>query len=377
MTEIGRPKRVCPRCGKVTDEFIGPLCKDCYVKEYGVAKIPKELTFTYCTECGSYKYQGRWNPGLGRLIDTLREFVFITLTKKIRPTQYIEEVWIDNVKIEDNNIKSSSGYVNVLIKIGGRSGSIKVSEYKKIKVLLSPTLCPKCLAKRSKTSFEAIIQIRGLEGTLKETTKKSIKEFIKNEIETKLRDSIVDTNDVRDGFDIKVFDQVGARLIASKLKKNFLAKVSESFKVVGRRSDGKRKSRISISIRIFDVEPGEIILINNKEPLLFKRKVKSGLEFINMENGKCAILNPDEIWRMGFKRFRGEKEYNIEEKRLLLLSRNAFKTTFLDVDKNYQDYLEYLSSKVYSLVKTLREGNEYIAYIFKDKIFITRQANSF
>ena len=376
MTEIGESKRVCPRCGKVTDEFIGPLCKDCYVKEYGVARIPSKLTFIYCTECGSYKYQGRWNPGLGRLIDTLREFVFISLTKKIKPTQYIEEAWIDDVKIEDNDIKSSVGYVDVLVKISGKSGRIRVSEYRKVKVFLSPTLCPKCLAKRSKTSFEAVIQIRGLEGTLKESTKESIKEFIKNEIETKLKDSIVDISDVKEGFDIKVFDQVSARIIASKLKKNFVAKVTESFKVIGRRSNGKRRSRISISVRIFDMEPGDIILVNNEEPLLFKRKTRGGLEFINMKNGRFVILSPDEIWRIGFKKFRGEEKYNIKEKRLLLLSRNTFKTMFLDADKNYQDYLEYLTSKVYSLVETLREGNEYSAYVFNDKLFITKQVGS-
>lgn len=366
-------KRICPKCGRLTDEFIGPLCKDCYVKEYGIADIPNKLTFIYCKECGSYKYQGKWNPSLGRLVDTLREYIFISLTKKMRPTQYIDEAWIEDIEIP-NSINNASE-ISVLIEIKGKNNNIFVSENRIVKVFLLSTVCPKCLAKKSKTSFDATIQIRGFLDVLSNSMRETIKEFIQNEIETKLKDSIVDINAVKEGFDIKVFDQVSARIIASKLKRNFLARTSESFKIIGRRPDGKRRSRITISVRVFDIEPGDIVLLNKRVPMLFIKRVRKALEFIDMRNGKHTLMDPEEIWRSGFKKFKGEEKFGIKEKRLLLIFKNSFRTMFLDVDKNYQDYLEYLSSRVYSLVDGLKEGNEYMAYTFKDKIFITKIAN--
>ena len=361
-------KRVCPKCGRVTDEFIGPLCKECYVKEYGVARIPSRLTFVYCTECGSYKYQGRWNPGLNTLEDTLKEFVFIALTNKIKPTEYIDEAWIEKIDLF-NTPGTSSGLLKASVKIGGRSGDVTVYEEKIVEITLSPTLCPKCLAKRSKTSFEAVVQIRGFPGRLSEILKKDIKEFLRNEVESKLKDSIVEIKDVKEGFDLMVYDQTSARIIASKLRKTFLAKVIESHKVIGRRADGKRKSRVTLSVRVLDLEPGSVILIDNS-PLLFLGRTRRGLEFIDMSLGKEVTLSAEEIWKHHFKKYEGEQRVNIKEKRLLLISRNNYTTIFLDVDKNYQDYLEYPSSKVFSPFVELIEGNEYIAYMFKDMIFI-------
>ncbi len=367
-------KRICPRCGRITDEFIGPLCKDCYVKEYGIAIIPKEVTFVFCPHCGSYKYQGKWNPGLNTLENTLREYLFIMLTNKIKPTTYIEEAWIENITLP-TEIKTKNGNIKASIKIGGKSGNVLVYEEKLVDIKLLPTICPKCLAKRSKTSFEAIVQIRGSSGHLNEMLRDSIRRFIKEEVESKLRDSIVEIKDLKEGFDLTIYDQVSARIIASKLKKAFLAKVVESHKLVGRRPDGKRKSRITISVRIPDLEPGDILIIDNKIPFLFvERKSKGkGMQFINMETGKETILSSEEIWKHNFRKYKGEERVGITTKRLLLISKNRFKTMFLDVDKNYQDYLEYPTSSIYHPFGDIKEGQEYIAYIYKDKVYITER----
>jgi nonsense-mediated mRNA decay protein 3 len=363
-------KRVCPRCGRLTDEFIGPLCKDCYVKEYGVAQIPSQITFTYCKLCGAYKYQGRWYPGLGTIKDTLKEYIFIMLTNKIKPTQYIEEAWIKDVELLEEKDTNSLKTVRALIEVKGRSGNVEVSERKIVNVILSPTLCPRCLSKRSKSGFEAIIQIRGLMERLDDKLKNIIMNFIKNEIEPKFKDSIIEVKNVKEGLDMTVYDQVSAKMIISRVRKYFPVKVIESYKVVGRKPNGKRKSRVTFSVRVFDAEPGDIIILNESNPLLFLRMSRRNLEFLNMNTGKTFILPFEDMWRYNLKKFKGEERFEIIRKKLLLLSKNSFSTVFLDADRNYQDYLEYPSSNVFYPFGSLIEGNEYEAYIFRNRVFI-------
>jgi len=81
------PERICPMCGRSSKEvpFIGNLCRDCFVKRYGVAQSPSQVEFTYCVSCYAHRAQGRWSAPYPDLRESLRDYVMSQVVPRLRP----------------------------------------------------------------------------------------------------------------------------------------------------------------------------------------------------------------------------------------------------------------------------------------------------
>ncbi len=358
--------RVCPRCGRSEGEvgFIGPLCRDCYVEVYGLAKLPPAVSFVYCQYCGRYKYQGGWNEPTGDLEATLRDYLFVLLTRKMRKTEYLDEAWIEDVWFERPVV--GPGVYRALVKVRARSGSVVAEEEKVVGVKVDAAVCPLCTNRMTKRGYNAIIQVRGSSGRLPEKLRNRVEEFLSEEIRGRLAESIIGVEEYREGFDLLVEDISVARMIASKLRAAFMAKTIETFKLVGRKPDGSRRGRLTISVRIPDIEPGEVILVGDK-PYLFLAVSKNGnLLGVDLETGKEEQVNPDTLWQAGFQRHPGGAEF----RRYMLISRSPRSMVFLDADTGYQDVVEVPVDRVRVYTGEFREGREFKVFLAGGMVYV-------
>jgi len=100
---------------------------------------------------------------------------------------------------------------------------------------------------------------------------------------------------VDEGLDIKLLNFTSARLLAGKIREKVGAKLQETFKVVGRDRSGKRKSKLTISVRIPKFKVGDILLLDDKPAMLVRITGKKAVFKIIGED-RFESIPVDELW---------------------------------------------------------------------------------
>lgn len=227
---------VCPSCGRPLEgKGVRRLCPDCYVERYGVARLPETIRFVYCRDCGAYRYQGGWNEGLESAEDTLREYLHMVLTMRMKPTEAVEEAWVESIELMQGF--EGPGLYTVLVTIAGRAGGRDLVERRTVSVEASQALCPRCTARSTGRGFEAEVRVRSTAGSLGGDVKAGVARVIRRN--RSIAGFIVKVDESREGLDIYLTDQTAARMLAGKLRSEFSAEVKESYKLVGRQPSGK------------------------------------------------------------------------------------------------------------------------------------------
>ncbi len=358
--------KVCPRCGRTSEEveFIGSLCKDCYVETIGIARLPKELSFIYCKYCGRYKYQGGWNEPSGTIEETLIDYVTLVASKKMKPTEHIEEAWIKSVELE--RPFTGPGIYKAKVTVEGKHKRIVVSEEKILTVYVNMGVCPLCTNRVTKRGYEAIVQIRSTSGRLNKELRERVDNYIADELSNVLRDSIIDVEEHKEGFDLLINDSSTARMIASKIRSAFMGKTIETYKLIGRKPDGSRKGRLTISVRIPDVSPGNILKINGKLYLYLESSRRGHPILVDLEMGREFTASPEFLWRRGFELYEGGMEY----KRLMLLSVGNNSITFLDASTGYSEVIDFPKDRVYVYVDEFEPGRIFKVLIVRGRAYV-------
>ncbi len=357
--------RVCPVCGRSSREvpFVGGLCRDCYIEHVGVARLPPALRFVYCKYCGAYRYQGGWNQGLGDPGETLVEYAHLVLSKKLKPTRSVSEAWIEEVRLD--RPFHGPGIYRLLVRVAGRSvEGVPLTQELVVEARAEAAVCPACTARLTERGYEAIVQIRGSEGRLGGRLRGEVEGFL-GRLDPRLRDAIVKVDEVREGIDLYVLDHASARMIAGKIRAAFMGRTVDTYKLVGRRPDGKRRGRLTISVRIPDIEPGDVLLVGGREALYLGRGRRGGL-FVDMRTGMHFEIDAETLWERGFRRHPG----GAAERRLMLISREGGTYVFLDADTDYQKVLEYPREYVHVYTDRLAEGSLYRAFLVGRRLYI-------
>ena len=359
-------ERICPKCGRSSREvaFVGPFCKDCYVEVYGVARIPATLHYVYCQYCGRFKYQGGWNEASSPYLDqAVSDYLFIHLTRTMKPTEYIEEAWID--RIEPLTRVQGPGIHRFRVRLSGRSGSIVVNEEKVVNVKVDAAVCPACTNRITKRGYNAIIQIRSSEGRLSMDLRRRIEEFLARELGAQAYESLIGVEEHREGFDLLVSEPSVARMIASKLRSAFMAKTIETYKLVGRKPDGSRKGRLTISVRVPELEPGDVVRIGGRLYYFLAQSRSGSPIMVDLESGDERVIDPEYMWRQGFQRFQG----GVESRRYMLMSKEGGSIVFLDVDRDYA-VREYPDGQVSVYVDSFVEGSTYHVIVVGRRAYV-------
>ena len=342
--------KICARCGRETSTITRGLCPDCFREYYGVARLPSKMKFVYCPYCGSYLYQGGWNKPVGDITDTIIEYVYMVATKKLRPVDGVDAAWVKDVGITPEF--HGPGLYKARIEIAGSIGSTTIEDTLFIDLYVNQGVCPSCTNKITKRGYDAIIQVRTTTGRISDELMTELEDAI-GRLDATLQDSIISIEKVREGLDILVEDQTSAKIIASKLRSRFQAKVSEAFKLVGRRQDGKRKGRLTISVRIPDFRKGMVIEFDGERYIIVSRG-RNGIIAVNTRTGDLETLRGEYLWSRGFK-----ESHETVADRLMLLSKNGDTILFTSPSNNYSNLIEYPSNMVTVLVEDFVEGGEF------------------
>ncbi len=356
--------RICPGCGRPLErgQSVGGLCAECYLREYGVSSIPSRSSVTVCRDCGSYLLQGSWIQG-GSLWETVREFAYYYYLSRLKPSRSIEEAWIEDVEVVEG--PWGPGVFKVLLRINGKSSGLVLREDRIVEVRVGLGLCPKCFKRRAKTGHEAIIQFRSASARLSEDLLGALEAFLER-LDKGLRSSILSIDRKREGLDLHVADQASARAIASKARAAFLARVAEAYKVTGRRSDGKAKTRLTISVRIPDLRMGDIVSIGGRE-YVFKFIAGGRAYMVDASSGQEVSMTPEDLWRNNYSVVSGD--YRV----LMVSGFDRGMVLLVDPSNPLEGVYEYPRESIVSLGPSLREGGQYKCLLRGNRLYVIEE----
>ena len=278
---------MCIRCGRDTPVLVdGRLCPSCYLDLYGLGKLPRKLVITICPRCGSYRFQGRWYPPPGD--GGLEDVVALVAQASFKPAEYVEYYRVEGVEVDYENERA---VLEVTGKLRGIQGEHRVTYT--VALELKKQLCQACFQRAAGTPT-AIVQIRGYDGRLSEEDRIVVEGMVQSM--PGVAESIISIEELREGIDYKMLDANVARHLAAKMRSNLAAMIKESHKVVGRRSDGKRVSRLTLSVRLPFFREGS--LVDYKGSLAVVERIANGYVHIRrLGTRRQHRLTVEEAWK--------------------------------------------------------------------------------
>ncbi|HIP85821.1 MAG TPA: hypothetical protein EYH17_04165 [Pyrodictium sp.] len=344
----------CVRCGREVDTLVdGRVCVNCYLELYGFGSVPQSLRIVVCPRCSSYLYQGRWMPSAGDISEAAR----LMLMARFKPTEHVDYYSVDSVEIVSDPYKGTFLLAHVRGKFKGIEG-----EYERdylIPVFVEKKLCPLCF-QRAAGTFNAIIQLRGYDGRLSEEQREALERLLES-LPEDVKEAIVEIEEVREGIDLKLSDQGIARALAAKIRAIFGAKIMESFKLVGRRSDGKRLGRLTISVRLPFFHPGSLACYRGA-PIVIEEICKGYVYYRRLGSTRKHRISVDDAWKL-IKPLRFDEIHTVE-----IVVETPSEIHIQLLDKDYE-YLE-LSKRHVVVEGTIRLGAKAILATYKGKTYL-------
>ncbi|MEM2444401.1 MAG: NMD3-related protein [Sulfolobales archaeon] len=333
--------KFCIKCGVEEPELIiDGFCVNCLVNEGKAVKPPKSVEATVCPLCGSVKVGKRWLQDID-LKDHIRELI-------LSGSEFHREFKITslNITLEGDRVVASF------------SGVLKHSAVAKdylINFIANRSLCPQC-SRIKGGYYEAVIQIR----TYTTIFRRSLIDRIVNSLlkSPNISNNISEIEFIREGLDVKVLSLSVARKLVNDLVSMYGGTSVETWKVVGKSPSGKKVSKLTISLRISGLSPGDFIMLKERLALV---------EGVSGDNARIKFLDSDEVVRLNFKDVNWEdlsllipEEYEVVDAYVINVSNN--KVLVKEVGRgNTHEVFTRGAVKVGSRVKLL---------IYRDRIYL-------
>ncbi len=311
----------------------------------------KEAEIFVCKDCGAVNISGKWIYDNVHNVIRLNADEIITNSVKVKEPFHISKYILREINVDYN-----ASRINLTVSLDISVGEVViVKNYSTtITIKIIKSLCPRCIALRGK-AFNAIIQLRGT-GRLDPR----LIEKIANEIRKEYRDEIVDVKNVKEGIDLYLIDKELARRIAKELVFEYGALVKESFKLISRKPDGKIKSRLTISIRIPDIKPGDIVKVVPEDDIAIVENIGNGrISLSSVLNGRKYALSYKAYWEKSIEHYSGEV------KEALVLSHIGGRKYIL-MDDEYNVF----EAENTTIRKELEENSRVKVLIYKGKAYI-------
>ncbi len=317
---------------------------------YGFGESPREITVTVCPRCGSYRFQGNWYPSPGGIEDVVA-LIFQALFK---PHEYTEYYRVDKVEIDYEN---SVAVIRLVGRLKGDSAE-RTAIYT-ARLIIKKQLCPTCLKKASGAP-SAIIQVRSYHGKLDEEERTAVAQLLSG-LDAGLRSAIISTNSVREGIDINLVDQNIARTIANRFRSKLGALIKESHKLVTQRRDGRKVTRLTLSVRLPFFTPGA--LVDYRGSLARVEDIDHGYVILRILGAKNRRrLRVEEAWRT----LSEPKE--LERSKIVITALEPGWVHVQEISGAY-NYLELPRSSTV-LEGDVRPGKDAILIKFRDKYYV-------
>jgi nonsense-mediated mRNA decay protein 3 len=270
----------CPVCGQPSDSKIEGKCKDCFLESIILASIPLVVHTVVCPLCGAFKKSGSWVESN----DEIEEIINNTIKKELKILPDSDDV---QVSIEFTHTNPSIYQAN--IKVTGNIKGLKAHAELNSEIRVIKETCDAC-SRLSGGYYESIIQIRA-EGRFPDEDEVEkvlglVYEVVERQKQKGDRLSFISKEEkLHEGTDVYIGSNGTARQICRLAGERFGCKFSESPTLSGKKN-GKDIYRITYSLRLPRLMPGDIINIDGKTVLVRhsgKRTsglyLDSGLEF--------------------------------------------------------------------------------------------------
>lgn len=248
----------CLLCNSEEKLYDG-LCKNCYLKEFEIIKVPKYATFTVCSHCGATLKHEKWIESA--YYDD--EIINDAIRKDIEVNDKIEDL-----SISTSILNNRGTMYDCVIHASGNIIDEYIEKEYPIEVKVEKGVCPDC-SKFYSGYYEAVIQLRADGRKLQEEEIQLVDEFISNDIQRLCKTNklayVSERIVLKEGVDYQVGSSNAAFKIADGIQKHFGGFITESRKIVGHdKSRSRDLYRSWISVRLPSFHKDDFIKYGDK-----------------------------------------------------------------------------------------------------------------
>lgn len=258
-------QKFCYRCGALEEEkgpLIDGLCRDCFLSENRLIKVPEEFELEVCTRCGALLIGNSWQD-----VEESPEVEYLEAAKDLVTSRaeflqlgpagprYLSYEDSEGVGIGFQAQYSSSEVITVDVEVRLKFSDSEVeplSDRTQVDVKLVKTTCGVC-DKQSAKYYEAVLQVRGQE-EIPENRLSRIYRVLGEEVSRvhgRNRDQFVSqVKRKHGGLDLYISSAKLAKGLARFLKREYGATIDESAELVGQTEDGEDKYRVTVVARL-------------------------------------------------------------------------------------------------------------------------------
>ncbi len=249
----------CPECGSTDKEMVGDICIDCFLKEFQMIEIPKNIEVEICSHCNSKLEEGKWSD---EFIPE-DEIIYRALERNIK---IADEVSNEIINLEIDQIKGT--IAECFVEVTGEVHGVGIEETHDCQVKIKKTVCPTC-SKIQAGYYETVIQFRADKREIKAEEYAKADEVVER---TLIKQAKVDKlaycpqiAKLKEGYDYYIGSFKTGKKVAEALKEEFGGIIKESPRLISEdKSTGKGLYRIWISVRIPEFEISDFIRYEGK-----------------------------------------------------------------------------------------------------------------
>lgn len=244
----------CIECGSEDKQMVGEICIDCFLKDFQMIEIPKNINVEICSHCNSRLEEGKWSESY--LPED--EIIYRALERNIKISDLVEN---EEINLEIDQIKGT--IANCFVEVVGDVYGVSLDETHDCEVRIKKTVCPPC-SKMQSGYYETVIQFRADNREIKSEEYAKADKIVARTLDKQAKvDKLAYCPQVaklKEGYDYYIGSFKTGRKVAENLKDEFGGVIKESPRLISEdKSTGKGLYRIWISVRIPEFENNDII----------------------------------------------------------------------------------------------------------------------
>ncbi|MCG3219364.1 MAG: hypothetical protein KAR35_10180 [Candidatus Heimdallarchaeota archaeon] len=355
----------CAVCGVQDVEVREGFCSDCFGKEQarGV-KLPQRIKIFYCRECLSVQSHMGWTSAVD-----FDEFIWLVkvasqefhkLPEDFRLEIQDEEFYKTQETVE---IISSITYpINVQLTRGYESDFGFYSKEEEVEFRLQKTICKNCLNRKT-SAFNSSIQVRADSRSITnaefELIDKKVNQFF-GSLPQESSSFVVERTEIENGVDYLLSQKNDADMIAKEIKKYMGGKIKRTKSLVGQEKDGKKIHRLTILLRLPEIQEGDIITYKDQIYVVI---------FFQQGFWRFRSLVTGEIIRITEKERLKEKIQSVLDKikpsNFMLVSKDKDQAQIM----NLEHYVT-LDVPVSHIPEEKEEGEEIVGFVWEEQTYL-------
>lgn len=244
----------CIECGSEDKQMVEEICIDCFLKDFQMIEIPKNINVEICSHCNSRLEEGKWSESY--LPED--EIIYRALERNIKISDLVEN---EEINLEIDQIKGT--IANCFVEVVGDVYGVSLDETHDCEVRIKKTVCPPC-SKMQSGYYETVIQFRADNREIKSEEYAKADKIVARTLDKQAKvDKLAYCPQVaklKEGYDYYIGSFKTGRKVAENLKDEFGGVIKESPRLISEdKSTGKGLYRIWISVRIPEFENNDII----------------------------------------------------------------------------------------------------------------------